>query len=267
MNKTGDFRQLRRFEDCRLEGEIRNLLLTVSYKGTNYHGFQVQKNAVTVCEVLQLAIESVLNHKTQIKGCSRTDTGVHANGYCLSLKTDRKISCEGFVKAVNTKLPNDISVIKCREVPLEFHARYSCIKKEYIYVIWNEECVSPFLFDLTCHYRKSIDEEMLNKQARDFVGTHDFSAFCNFKKGNNNFDVVRTIFDAGVFRKGSLVIFRVCGDGFLYNMVRIMVGTLLFIQEKKINQGSIPDIIKHKNRALAGKTAVAKGLYLNNVYY
>ena len=249
------------------DDRLRNLLLTVSYKGTNYHGFQVQKNAITVSQVLQEAMEFVLNHKTEIKGCSRTDTGVHANRYCLSVKTQSQIKTDGFVRALNTCLPSDISAVDCKEVELDFHARYSCKKKEYIYKIWNEEWMSPFWFDLACHYKKKIDEKLLNQQAKDFVGTHDFRAFCNLKKGRNMQDTERTIFDASVFREGPIVIFKVCGDGFLYNMVRIMVGTLIFIHEGKIEKGKIPEIITSKDRTMAGKTAVAKGLYLNNIYY
>ena len=246
---------------------MRNLLLTISYKGTNYHGFQVQKNAITVSGVIQKEIEQILNHEVQIKGCSRTDSGVHANKYCLSFKTNRDIKCVNLVRALNTKLPVDIAAIKCEDVDLKFHARYNCKKKEYIYKIWNEEYPSPFLSDLAYHYKYPLDEKMLDIESKDFIGTYDFKSFCNFKKDRNMEDTVRTVFDCNVTREGSLVIFKVFGGGFLYNMVRIMVGTLIFINEKKIDKGKIPYIIEQKDRSLAGKTAAAKGLYLNNIYY
>lgn len=249
---------------------MKNLLLTISYMGTNYHGFQVQQNAVTVSQVLQSAIEKILNHKIELKGCSRTDTGVHANKYCLSFKTDKNILCLNLVRALNTLLPDDIVAKECQEVDLDFHARYSCKKKEYIYKIWNSEIKSPFLINLVYNYKYKIDEKMLDIQAKSFIGTYDFKSFCNLKKSKTPEDTVRTIFDFKVERKSqekNLVIFKVCGDGFLYNMVRIMVGTLIFIQEKKIKQDSILDIIRQKDRSLAGKTAPASGLYLNNVFY
>ena len=245
---------------------MRNLLLTISYKGTNYHGFQVQKNAITVSQVLQSAVESIINHDIDIKGCSRTDAGVHANIYCVSFKTESNIDCFNFVRALNTKLPRDIVAIKCQEVDLDFHARYNCKKKEYIYKIWNDYC-SPFFYDLMYHYKWHLDEKILDEEAKDFIGTHDFKSFCNKKKGKNMDDTVRTIYEFNVRRDNCVVIFEVCGNGFLYNMVRIMVGTLIFIQEGKIKRKMIPHIIKEKNRSLAGKTMVAKGLYLNNVFY
>lgn len=247
--------------------DMRNLLLTISYKGSNYHGFQVQKNAVTISQIVQEAIESILNHKIDLKGCSRTDVGVHANMYCISLKTYKNISCYNFVQALNTKLPYDICAMNCEDVDLDVHARYSCKKKEYVYKIWNERYPSPFLFDLAYHYKRKINEEILNLEAKDFIGTYDFKAFCNLKKVKNINDTIRTIYDAEVTRDGSMVIFRVCGNGFLYNMVRIMVGTLLGINEGKIKQNTIKNIINSQNRKLAGRTALAKGLYLNKVYY
>ena len=247
---------------------MRNLLLTISYRGTNYHGFQVQNNAITVSQVLQSAIEKILDHKIELKGCSRTDTGVHANRYCLNFKTNKSILCLNLVRALNTILPSDIVAKSCQEVDLGFHARYSCKKKEYIYKIWNSEIPSPFLIDLVYNYKYKIDEKILDKQAKSFIGTYDFKSFCNFKKGKSLEDTVRTIYNCGVERQEeNLVIFKVCGDGFLYNMVRSMVGTLIFIQEKKIKQDSILDIIKNKDRSLAGKTAPARGLYLNNIFY
>lgn len=246
---------------------MRNLLLTISYKGTNYHGFQVQKNAVTVCQVLQAALESIVNHDVEIKGCSRTDTGVHANEYCLSFKTNVNIGCLNIVRALNIKLPNDIVATNCKDVENDFHARYSCIGKEYIYKIWNHNVPSPFFVDLMYYYKYHIDEEMLNEEAKSFIGTYNFKSFRNLKKGKNDEDTIRTITKCKVKRDGDVVIIEISGDGFLYNMVRIIVGTLIFIQEGKIKQGMIPYIIASKDRSLAGKTMAARGLYLNKVFY
>lgn len=245
----------------------RNLLITISYRGSNYHGFQVQKNALTICEVFQKTIESILGHKVDIKGCSRTDTGVHANMYCISVKTLSLIKCDSLIKALNRILPPDISVLNCQNVNIDFHARYNCVKKTYIYKIWNAPYKNPFLGDITYHYKYPLNCELLNKQAKDFIGQHDFKAFCNYKKNSTIEVTIRTIYDFCVYRDEDMVIFKVCGDGFLYNMVRIMVGTLIFMSEGKINEKSIPSIIKSKNRENAGKTIPAKGLYLDQVYY
>jgi len=246
---------------------MRNLLLTISYKGTRYHGFQVQKNAITISEVIQLKIEKILNHKIELKGCSRTDVGVHANMYCVGFKTPKDIPNERLIKALNVILPSDIAAIDCNDVKEDFHARYDCKKKEYIYKIWNEKYPNPFLDELTYHYKRKLDENMLNIEIKDFIGTHNFRSFCNKKKGRNMDDSIRTIYDSSVERQGNLVIFKICGNGFLYNMVRIMIGTLLFIFEGKIEKGKISWIIGRQDRSLAGKTISTKGLYLNKVYY
>lgn len=139
--------------------EQRNLLLTIRYQGTNYHGFQVQKNAVTVAQVLQDALESVLGAREDIKGCSRTDSGVHANMFCVSVKTNSKIPCQSLIRALNVKLPYDIAVTDCRKVPLDFHARYDCKGKRYLYQINNSEIKNPFAYRLQYDYRYPIDVE------------------------------------------------------------------------------------------------------------
>ncbi len=246
---------------------MRNLLLTISYKGTNYHGFQVQKNAITISEVLQGSIESILGHNIELKGCSRTDAGVHACTYCVSFKTSSAILSTNLVKAINVKLPHDIVAIECVEVDNDFHARYSCKSKEYIYKIWNEEYPNPFLFETTYHYKYYLNEAILNEEAKDFIGTHNFKSFCNYKKSRNMDDTIRTIYDCSVKRDGGVILVKVCGNGFLYNMVRIMVGTLIFVSEGKIKKGTIPYIIQKKDRMLAGKTMPPVGLHLNKVYY
>lgn len=245
---------------------MRNLLLTVSYKGTNYHGFQVQKNAPTVCETIQDAMQ-VLFHgeRPDVKGCSRTDAGVHANMFCLSFRTESDYDCEQIRHSLDAILPEDISVTDCEEVPEDFHARYSCKGKRYVYKIWNASYMSPFLQGMALHYPKPIDEDFLDAVATDFIGTFDFSAFSGAK--NEQEDSTRTVFDCQVEREGELVTFSVTGDGFLYNMVRIMVGTLLEINEGKLEPDSIPEIIASKDRKKAGRTAKAEGLYLDYVLY
>lgn len=244
---------------------MRNLLLTISYLGTRYHGFQVQENAVTVAQTLQDAMERVMGNRDDIKGCSRTDSGVHAQMFCVSVKTECKIPCQNLVAALNNQLPPDISVRGCIEVPLDFHARYNCKGKRYEYRIHNAQSKDPFHYKAVYEYKYPLDVPMLDREAQDFVGTHDFSAFCAAKTSVT--DMVRTIYRCGVVRQGEEVVFYVEGDGFLYNMVRIMVGTLLAIAGGSITPGSIPAILDSKNRSRAGATAPAWGLYLNRVFY
>lgn len=235
------------------------------YDGTAYHGWQVQDNAVTVQEVFQNAVEKVFSERLDVKGCSRTDSKVHANEYVVTLDTDMKIEPESAVLALNTYLPDDISVFDCREVSPDFHPRYNCKSKQYVYKIYNGKVKNPFLRNYAYYYRWKIDEEYLNREAKAFLGKHDFSGFCSIKSDVE--DTVRDIKNARVYREGDIVYFEVEGDGFLYNMVRIMAGTLLFINEGKIKQGELADIISSKDRKRAGKTAPPQGLYLNKVNY
>lgn len=244
---------------------MRNLLLTIKYDGSGYHGWQVQKNAVSVQEVFQNAVEKVFLKRLDVKGCSRTDAGVHANMYCLTLKTDMNISCDGVIFALNTHLPNDISVVGCREVSEDFHPRYSCKSKEYIYKIYNGKIRDPFYSKYAFHYRYTLDEEYLNRECKAFIGTYDYRGFCSAKSDVE--DTVRTVKNFEVWRDGDMVYFRVEADGFLYNMVRIMAGTLLFVSEGKIGPGELADIIRSKNRKAAGRTAPPQGLYLNKINY
>lgn len=244
---------------------MRNLLIEIKYDGSLYHGWQVQKNALTVQEVFQNAVEKVFGERLDVKGCSRTDAGVHANMYCLTLNTDMAISDDGVVMALNTYLPKDIAAVACREVDSDFHPRYSCKTKEYVYKIYNGKIRNPFYADYALHYRYPIDADYLNKEAQAFVGRYDYSGFCSANSDVE--DTVRTVKACSVWREGDMVYFKVEADGFLYNMVRIMTGTLLFISQGKIKSGELMDVIKSKDRKRAGKTAPAQGLYLNKVNY
>ena len=244
---------------------MRRLFITIQYDGSAYHGWQVQNNALTVQEVFQNAVEKVFNERLDVKGCSRTDSAVHANMYCLTIDTDMQIENENVILALNTYLPKDIAVIDCREVSADFHPRYSCKSKEYVYKIYNGKIRNPFLEKYALHYRYPLDADKLNKEAQAFLGTHDFCGFCSIKSDVE--DTVRTINHINVSREGDMVYIRVEANGFLYNMVRIIVGTLLFINEGKIKEGELSQIIESKNRNKAGKTAQPQGLYLNKVNY
>lgn len=244
----------------------KNLLLKIAYDGANYHGWQIQENAVAVQEVFQKALFSVTGLREDIKACSRTDTGVHAREFCISIKTECPIPPQRLQAALNHYLPQDICVSYCAEAAPDFHARYSCKGKEYTYEIWNSPVRNPFLKGRALHYWYPIDEALLNRAAGYYVGSHDFSSFCTLDKREKG-DFTRTVTWARVERRDDLVVFTVAADGFLYNMVRIMAGTLLRVQQKKLLPEDIPGIILAKNRREAGPTAPACGLYLNKVFY
>ena len=244
----------------------RNLLIKLSYDGAHYHGWQIQENAVTVQQVFQEALYKITGRQEDIKACSRTDTGVHAREFCVSVKTESPIAPERLQAALNHYLPQDMAVRSCETVPLDFHARYSCRGKEYVYQIWNHPVRDPFLKDRALHYWYSIDEALLNRAAAHYLGAHEFSSFCTLDKREKG-DLTRTVTTARVDRRGDLVTFTVAADGFLYNMVRIMVGTLLRVQQGKFSPEDIPGIIAAKDRKAAGPTAPACGLYLNRVFY
>lgn len=245
---------------------MRNLLLTISYDGKAFHGWQIQKNALAVQEVFQKALYNIIGGYADIKGCSRTDSGVHANMYCISLKTEHPIPEERLKAALNRHLPMEVAVYDCRQVEEDFHARYSCKSKQYIYKIWNSEVRNPFLNGYALHYRYKINEKQLHKAAQAFVGKHDFTSFCTLDKREKG-DFVRDVKMFSVERDKDLVTMTVEADGFLYNMVRIMVGTLLRVQQGKIPEDGIGEIIEKKDRKFAGPTAPACGLYLNRVNY
>ena len=246
--------------------DLRNLLLTLCYDGRRFHGWQIQQNAYTVQEALQTALSQIIGDGFDVKGCSRTDSGVHANMYCVSLKTAHPIPCVRLKAALNRWLPLSVAVTDCVEVDADFHARYSCKSKEYIYKIWNSEVRSPFLEGYALHYRYPLDAALLNEAAQAYVGRHDFTSFCTLDNREQG-DMTRDVKLFSVTRDGDMVTMRVEADGFLYNMVRIMVGTLLRIAQGKIPPDGIPAILEKKDRKYAGPTAKACGLYLNRVYY
>ena len=201
---------------------LRNLLLTITYDGKAFHGWQIQQNAFTVQEAFQNALSKIIGDGFEIKGCSRTDSGVHANMYCISLKTTHSIPPQRLKAALNRWLPLSVAVLDCKDEEEAFHARYSCKSKEYVYKIWNSEVRNPFLDGYALHYRYKLDENMLNEAAQAYVGSHDFTSFCtqdNREKG----DFTRNVKAFSVTREGNMVLMRVEADGFLYNMVRIMV--------------------------------------------
>ncbi|MBQ4247583.1 MAG: tRNA pseudouridine(38-40) synthase TruA, partial [Ruminococcus sp.] len=203
---------------------MRNFKVTIWYCGSAYHGWQIQNNSLTIQEIFQKCLSDLLDTPTAVNGCSRTDAGVHAREYVLNFTTDSTITCRGIVFGMNSRLPDDIGVKSCEEVPLDFHARFDCKGKEYEYLIHNSEYKNPFYMNTAYRSWYPIDEKKLDSAAKDFIGEHDFKAMCSAECTKDN--TVRTIKSFDVHRQGDMVTFTVSGDGFLYNMVRIMVGTL-----------------------------------------
>ena len=245
--------------------EQRNIALRLSYTGTAYHGWQVQKNAVTVAEVLEKALASVVGHPVRVTGAGRTDAGVHAQVYVANFRTTSGIPAQRLPLAVNTRLPDDISVCKATVVPDGFNAIGSCRKKEYTYKIYNSRIRDPFYVNRVWFYPRLLDENIMAAAARQLVGTHDFAAVKNV--GTETRTTVRTVHYFEIERHGDVIDCRVCADGFLYNMVRSMVGTCIYAAEGKLDPAEIPEILASRNRTLAGPTAPPDGLYMTNLWY
>ncbi len=250
------------------------LFLDISFLGSAYCGYQVQPNKPTVQGELNKAVKQLFGYDCDIVGCSRTDSGVHANHFCLTAAKKGELGIitsipeEKLVGAINVRLPSDISVNSARFVDNSFHARYDVKSKEYIYLIHNAKSRSPFLQDRAWHYSKYIDDEMLanmNIAASHLLGTHDFSSYMAANSGVN--DTTRTVYQAEVCRENDMLCFKICADGFLYNMVRILTGTLICVAEGKILTSDIPLITESHDRAKAGVTAPPQGLYLNKIIY
>jgi tRNA pseudouridine38-40 synthase len=241
-------------------------LLYLSYLGTAYSGFQVQPNAKTVQAALQFAATKIFDTPTGVSGCSRTDSGVHANEYLAVVEEHGTsgIPEEAVPRAMNTYLPKDISVVKSERVPEDFKIRRAVMGKEYVYLIWNHPYRNPFLADRAFYYPRKLNLEKMREAIPYFLGKHDFRAF--MASGSDVIDTVRTITDLHIEADGENVRIYVSADGFLYNMVRIIVGTLLEVSEGKISVQRLSQAIEEGKRELAGRTAPAEGLYLNRVF-
>lgn len=244
---------------------MRKILVYLSFLGTRYHGWQVQSNAATVQQTVQDALESILKERPGVTGCSRTDAGVHANEYAFHFTTASSIGCEALVRALNVTLPRDIAARRAREVPEDFHARYSVIWKEYIYKICCAPQRDPFWEGRALYRPAPADLDRMRAAALYFEGAHDFLSFC--ASGSSVQGTRRTVLLSTLERQEELLVYRVRADGFLYHMVRIMVGTLLDVSRGKTEPEQIPAILAARRREAAGPTAPAHGLYLNHVYY
>ena len=242
-----------------------NIALKLMYNGTAYHGWQVQKNAVTVCETLQKALEKITGAPVHLTGCGRTDAGVHAERYIANFRTESRIPLERLPFAVNTHIPEDIAVLEAYEVADDFNAIGSCIRKEYTYRIYNSRVKNPFYVNRAYFYPKRLDEDVMDRAARAFEGTHDFAAVRSV--GTETRTTVRILYWCRADRDGPLISIAVCADGFLYNMVRAIVGTMVYASYGKIEPEAIPALLATRDRRLTGPTMPPQGLYLNRVWY
>ena len=244
---------------------MKNIALCLRYDGSRYHGWQVQKNDLTVAETLEEAIWKVTGEKRRVIGCGRTDAGVHALRYCANFRSETRIPLERLPLAVNSRLPDDVAVLEAVEVPEDFNAITSCLKKEYIYRIWNSSIRDPFLEKRVCFYPQKLDLERMEQAAAAFEGTHDFRAVRSV--GTETKTTVRTVHWCRVRREGELITVSVCADGFLYNMCRAIVGTMVYAAYGKLQPEDIPELLEKRDRRLTGPTMPPQGLYLNRVWY
>ena len=244
---------------------MRNIALKLMYNGTAYHGWQVQRNAVSVCETLQKALRQITGEDVHLTGCGRTDAGVHAERYVANFRTESRIPLERLPFAINTHTPEDIAVSEALEVAEDFNAIGSCLKKEYTYRIYNSRFKNPFYVNRAWLYPKHLDETVMRRAAQQFVGEHDFAAVRSL--GTQTKTTVRTVYSCTAEKTDDLITVSVCANGFLYNMCRAIVGTLVYASYGKIEPEDIPKLLELGDRRLTGPTMPPQGLYLNRVWY
>ena len=243
---------------------MKRYLINISFDGTAYHGWQVQPNGITVQQVLNESLYKLLGVQTSVTGCSRTDTGVHAWQFACHIDCEDNIPKEAFLKGLNSILPQDIAVIGCREVPSDFHARYNAKGKTYVYGMYTGD-KNPFDGRYFLHIESMPDTEKMNAFAKTLIGTHDFCGFS--ASGRSVKDTERTISECAVTTEGNKLFFRIRGNGFLYNMVRILAGTALFVGYGKLPVDIAEQVFLSKDRSLAGDTLPPCGLFLEEVLY
>lgn len=244
---------------------MKRIQLIVAYDGTHYHGFARQNNALTIQEVMEKAIEQLTKQKVEVIASGRTDTGVHAKAQCCIIDIDMKIPVERFAKAMNHWLPSDIVIKEAKEVKSDFHPRFMAKKKTYRYQILNSKTNDPFSGKYSYFYPYHLDVKKMQEGAKYIVGTHDFKCFC--ASGSTVKDTVRTVYSVDVRQQEHIIHIDICGNGFLYNMVRIIAGTLIDIGRGRFQPQYMEEIITKLDRSLAGPTAPPEGLMLQEVFY
>ncbi len=244
---------------------MKRVMLTVAYEGSRYCGWQLQPNAVTVEGVLNKELSELLGENIEVIGASRTDSGVHAQGNVCVFDTETRIPAEKICYALNHRLPEDIVIQESREVPKSFHPRKCDCIKTYEYKIWNADFIQPFNRKYTYFVYKDLDVNLMNEAAKELVGEHDFTSFCSIHAEVQTH--TRTLYSAEVEKKDRLITIRLRGNGFLYNMVRIIAGTLVQIGRKERPADDIKRILEAKSREAAGPTAPPEGLTLVGIEY
>ena len=245
--------------------EERNIILHLGYDGTAYHGWQTQKTDRTVQETLERALCGVCGHPVKAVGCGRTDAGVHARHYCANFRTRGTIPAERVPFAVNARLPKDISVFEAWDGASAFNAIGSCLRKEYVYRILNAPVRDPFLTNRVCFYPQKLNLDEMRRAAEAFEGTHDFRAVRSV--GTETRTTVRTVYHCRVEKAEDIISVAICADGFLYNMCRAIVGTLVYASYGKLKPEDIPALLEAGDRRLTGPTMPPQGLYLNRIWY
>ncbi len=243
---------------------MRNLKITIQYNGLNYCGWQKQPDSLGIQGNIERAIYEITRENTSITGSGRTDAGVHALGQVANFKTNSNIPAKSMPKALNSQLPKDISIISCEEESEDFHSRYSAKKKTYRYMVYNSEYRSPIYKDISYQVKYELDYEKMITESKSLIGTYDFKGFMS--SGSSVKDTVRTIYDIKIEKQDNMIIFEIEGNGFLYNMVRIIVGTLVDIGRGRIKD-SMVEIINSRDRSRSGHTAPPQGLFLKKVDY
>lgn len=244
---------------------MRNIKLTIEYDGKDFNGWQKQPNKLNIQGEIERAIGQITGEEIELIGSGRTDAGVHSLGQVANFKTNSEIPIEKLALAINSKLKKSIVIKKAEEVEERFHSRYSVHSKKYRYIINNSPTGTAVYRELEYQFPIKLDVEKMKKAAKYFEGEHDFAGFK--ASGTSSKNSVRKIFKAEVFEKDERVYIELTGSGFLYNMVRIIAGTLLDVGIGKIEPEEIPDIINSKDRKRAGRTLPAVGLYLVEVNY
>jgi tRNA pseudouridine38-40 synthase len=250
---------------------VRNLKVILSYDGSEFSGWQVQPDAVTVQGTLASAIGRITGEKVLPQGSGRTDAGVHALAQVMTFVTESSVPTENFAKALNDILPAAVRVLEVTEAPLEFHARHSARGKTYRYRIYREPICPPFLARYVWHYPYPLDERAMARAAAVIVGEHDFTSFAAVdpERGREEEAVsnVRRIFSSAWERAGEELVYTVRGSGFLHHMVRNLAGTFILVGKGTLQVEDVMRILEARNRSAAGPTAPASGLYLVNVEY
>ena len=244
---------------------MRNIKLTIEYDGKEFNGWQKQPNKLNIQGEIERAIEEITGEQVDLYGSGRTDAGVHSLGQVANFKTNSKLPIEKVAIAINSKLKKSIRIKKAEEVSENFHSRYNCHKKKYRYIINNSSQGSAIYRGLEYHVSQKLNVEEMKKAIKFFEGEHDFKAFK--ASGTSSKSSVRTIYNAELKQNGERIIIELTGNGFLYNMVRIISGTLLEVGLGNIKAEDIPNIIESKDRKMAGKTLPPHGLYLVEVMY